>query len=235
MNSLKAKIEILKVVVGSAPPSNLNKCKEIVAKWAGIRAKINEAYNAGLQQIDGLTYGTLGQLWTFEKWNEQNGNPFPPEIFKFDLSGNPPKPYVTTNKYPPATAVQNPQLAAPEAQNDPFLKQKEDLVKCIKILRKCALRRGYTDKKSGKYIRGKSDMLYAAAVGEAIELARGACEPYISAGGMKGANNSQRRDFFNKQMKSFEDGMKSALGPACEPCVKEVATKAPAETAPVRP
>ena len=78
-------------------------------------------------------------------------------------------------------------------------------------------------------------MLYAAAVGEAIELARGACEPYISAGGMKGANNSQRREFFNKEMKSFEEGMKSQFGSACEPCIKEAATKTPAETAPVKP
>ena len=52
---------------------------------------------------------------------------------------------------------------------------------------------------------------------------------------MKGANNSQRRDFFNKEMKRFEEGMKSTLGAACEPCIKEVATKAPAETAPVKP
>jgi hypothetical protein len=231
MNSLKAKIEILKIVVGLAPPSNLNKCKEITAKWANIRSKINEAYNAGLQQIDGLTYRTLGQVWEFETWNNQNGNPIPPEVFKFDLS----KTYVTTNKYPPVAAFQNPQLAAPQAENNPFSKQQEDQVKCIKILRKCALRRGYTVPGSGKYIRGKSDMLYAAAVNEAIELARGACEPYISAGGMKSANNSQRRTFFNNEMESIKTGMLSAQGAECQPCIKTTTPAAPAQTDPVKP
>ena len=231
MNSLKAKIEVLRVAVSAAPPSTPPRCKEVIAKWANIRAKINEAYNAGIQQIDGLTYRTLGQVWEFETWNNQNGNPIPPEVFKFDLS----KPYVATNKYPPAAAAQNPQLAAPQAENNPFSKQQEEQVKCIKILRKCALRRGYKVPTSGKYIRGKSDMLYAAAVGEAIELAIKGCEPYSSAGGMKSATTTQKRDFFKAEMRSILEGMLSAQGEQCQPCVKTATPAAPAQTDPVRP
>jgi hypothetical protein len=161
------------LAVSAAPPSTPPRCKNITAKWERIRGAINTAYAAGQQQIDGLTYGTLGQVWEFETWNSQNGNTLPPEIFKFSIEN----PYNPPNTYPPAAAAQNPQLAAPEAQNDPNLAKKEKLLACIKTLRKCALLRGYKDLRSGKYIRGKWDMLYAAAVLEAIELARSGCEP----------------------------------------------------------
>jgi hypothetical protein len=214
------------LAISAAPPSTPPRCKEITERWQAIRQKINEAYNAGVQQIDGLTYGTLGQVWEFETWNAQNANPvppFPPEMFKFSVND---APYVPTNTYPPAAAAQNPQLAAPEVQNDPFLKKKEDLVKCIKILRKCALTRGYKDARSGKYIRGKWDMLYAAAILEAIELARKGCEPYSSAGGMKNPNTSKKRDFFKAQINSITEGVRSALGAPCKPCLPTQAAPA---------
>jgi len=227
MNSLKAKIEVLRVAVSAAPPpSTPVRCKDIVAKWANIRAKINQAYEAGVSQINGLTFNTLGNVWTFETWNDQNGNPFPPELFKFDLSN----PYTPSNNYPPAAAaVQVAPQVGPALENEANV-AREKLLQCIREMRKCAITRGYKDQRSGKYIRGKWDMLYAAAVGEAIELARKACEPYASAGGMSRPTTSQKRDFFKAQMTSILDGVRSALGPACKPCIK---TPAPAQTAPV--
>lgn len=228
MNRLKAQIHLLKVALGAAPPSVPPRCKEISTRWATVRAKINEAYESGVNQVNGLTFGTLGNVWTFETWNEQNGNPIPPEVFKFTVSN----PYMPANNYPPAAAaVQVAPQAGPALENQAN-SAKEKLLKCIKELRKCAITRGYKDQKSGKYIRGKWDMLYAAAVCEAIELARKGCEPYASAGGMRRPTTSQKRDFFKAQVQSFLDGVRSALGPDCKPCVKTVAPAGPAQTQP---
>lgn len=229
MDRLKAQIHVLKdAVSAAAPPTTSPRCKEISTRWANIRAKINEAYNAGVTQAGGLTFGTLGNVWTFETWNDQNGKPIPPEVFKFDLSN----PYTPTNSYPPAAAaVQVAPQVGPALENQAN-NAKEKLLQCIKELRKCAITRGYKDPKSGKYIRGKWDMLYAAAVCEAIELARKGCEPYASAGGMRRPTTSQKRDFFKAEMQSFLDGIRSALGPACKPCVKTVAPAGPAQTQP---
>jgi hypothetical protein len=209
------------LAVSAAPPRTPRtpptppRCKNITAKWKGIRETINTAYAAGQQQIDGLTFGTLGQVWEFETWNSQNGNTLPPEIFKFSVND---APYVPTNQYPPAAAMQEPQLGAPSVQNDPNLAKKEKLLACIKTLRKCALLRGYKDPRSGKYIRGKWDMLYAAAILEAIELARTGCEPYSSAGGMKNPSTADKRAFFKAQINSITEGVRSALGAPCKPC-----------------
>jgi hypothetical protein len=204
------------LAVSAAPPSTPPRCKEITARWERFRGAINTAYEAGRQQIDGLTYGTLGQVWEFETWNSQNGNPLPPEIFKFSVND---APYVPTNQYPPAAAMQEPQLGAPSVQNDPNLAKKEKLLACIKTLRKCALLRGYKDPRSGKYIRGKWDMLYAAAILEAIELARKGCEPYSSAGGIgRNPTNKQKKEFFKAQINSITEGVRSALGAPCKPC-----------------
>jgi hypothetical protein len=231
MKSLKAQIDVLRAAVNAAaapPTSTPVRCKDITTKWANIRAKINQAYEAGVSQINGLTYNTLGNVWTFESWNDQNGNPFPPEIFKFDLLN----PYTPTNNYPPAAAaVQAAPQIAPAVPGENNI-AREKLLQCIKEIRKCAITRGYKDPRTGKYMRGKWDMLYAAAVGEAIELARKACEPYASAGGMRRPTTSQKRDFFKAQMASILEGVRSALGPACKPCIK---TATPAPTTPAAP
>jgi hypothetical protein len=213
------------LVVSAAPPRTPltpPRCKEITAKWERIRVAINTAYEAGRQQIDGLTYGTLGQVWEFETWNTQNGNTLPPEIFKFSVDQGV---YVATNQYPPAAAMQEPQLGAPSVQNDPSLAKKEKLLACIKTLRKCALLRGYKDPRSGKYIRGKFDLMYSADVLEAIELAKKGCEPYASAGGMKNPTTSQKRDFFKEQIRGMEAEFKSNVNdtPPCKPCTPQTA------------
>lgn len=230
MNRLKAQIHLLKVALGALPPqlpNHLAACKAISTKWTTIRAKIHEAYQSGVNQANGLTFGTLGNVWTFETWNEQNGNPIPPEVFKFTISN----PYVPTNQYPPAAAQVATQVGpAPENQAN---NAKEKLLNCIKEVRKCAITRGYKDERSGKYIRGKSDMLYAAAVCEAIELAKLTCEPYRSAGGMRNPNTSQKRDFFKDQVRRFLEGAISALGPECKPCTRTAAPAGPAQTSPL--
>lgn len=230
MKNLRAKIEVLKVAVGAAPPTVPPRCKNIINKWKTIREKIIQAHQAGISQADGLTFGTLGTVWTFETWNDENGKPIPPEVFKFTVSN----PYMPGNSYPPAAAaVQVAPQVGPALENQAN-NSKEKLLKCIKELRKCAITRGYKDERSGKYIRGKWDMLYAAAVCEAIELARSGCEPYSSAGGMRRPTTSQKRDFFKQQMQWMLDGVRSALGPECKPCVKTVAPAGPAQTQPAR-
>jgi hypothetical protein len=219
MNSLKAKIEVLRVAVSAAPPSTPPRCKAIIEKWANIRAKINQAYEAGVSQVNGLTLNTLGNVWEFEIWNSQNGNPFPPEMFKFSVGQGL---YVTTNRYPPAAAMQQPQLSTPSTQNDPNL-AKEQRLQCIKALRKCALLRGYKDSQSGKYIRGKFDLMYSADVLEAIELATKGCEPYASAGGNRNATTSDKRNFFQEQIRGIESEFRSNVNdtPVCKSCTQQ--------------
>lgn len=238
MKNLRAKIEVLKVAVAAAAPPTARtptvpaRCKNIIEKWKRIREKILEAHQAGITQADALTFDTAGTLWTFETWNEQNGKPIPPvppEVFKFTISN----PYVPTNQYPPAAAQVATQVG-PAPQNPANNAAKENLLKCIKELRKCAITRGYKDQRSGKYIRGKSDMLYAAAVCEAIELAKSGCEPYSSAGGARRpVSTTQKRDFFKDQVKRFLEGAISALGPECKPCTRTAAPAGPAQTSPL--
>ena len=66
-------------------------------------------------------------------------------------------------------------------------------------------------------------MLYAAAILEAIELARKGCEPYSSAGGMKNPNRSEKSAFFKAQINSITEGVRSALGAPCKPCTTQTA------------
>jgi hypothetical protein len=62
-------------------------------------------------------------------------------------------------------------------------------------------------------------MLYAAAILEAIELARKGCEPYSSAGGIgRNPTNKQKKEFFKAQINSITEGVRSALGAPCKPC-----------------